>query len=523
MRSLLTTVFKLLQDGWVRDFVFKGDAITDISALTSPIQLQHAVAAECYASCYDPSGKYHGLFDNDVTCTWLLVPVFSVGELGVGIVLQEKENSTNRNLCSEKSQSSYVRIVRSTVDGSFVSVLDDHERNEIVIVYMSNISTVRRKRVFLRCRRDLLRNAMSSTSQIDLGLAQQAILIVHDAEEVRFCPKCSAPPTDACGCKFTFLRPKHPIDYTHVTSSLVCHRGEFAGVARISLLSEGFPCAIGKLCAKSAIRSSTEPGVVYKLSRWGVQARMKEVAIAPPPLLSAVRLTKDIAAALGYHPSNVSAFQEESASDSLESLLAGDTVQPSSERQSNGCSLLQAPHMPVNNILQHSNLEGEVALDMTDCPSTENIAGAASAEEAVSDFSKTSTGDRADYRGPMLQQDNQRSTLDAVQMLTTSAATPHESSSASNQPVIAGRAVRAEPASRSRPKDTEIMDRQMLRRIKNREAAARSNLRRKEKNDALKRSLKDARQRAQNLQARENELRMENNRLRNAVFGKSVA
>lgn len=72
-------------------------------------------------------------------------------------------------------------------------------------------------------------------------------------------------------------------------------------------------------------------------------------------------------------------------------------------------------------------------------------------------------------------------------------------------------------ASAEDQKSKEAADRKLRRQIKNREAAARSNRRRKERNDALKENLFAARKKKNELEQRESELKSENATLRTLV------
>lgn len=80
-------------------------------------------------------------------------------------------------------------------------------------------------------------------------------------------------------------------------------------------------------------------------------------------------------------------------------------------------------------------------------------------------------------------------------------------------PASKARAIAAGHVNRALVAATEIVDRKLRRQLKNREAAARSNARRKQRNEALKKNLSAIRKKKCELEVRESELKVENARL----------
>lgn len=439
--SLLRESLTLASEPWARDFLFETDPATDVCALTSPAQLQHALPIDCLVSLFERSGEYGGLFNMDFECRWLIVPLFNVpgssDSLTAEVVVQVHQAFRNSRLYKTVGIASIVRMVRSNITGDILFVQHQHAENLISVHYFNSQTKTKRRRVLCRARRDAFLEFVRPTG-LDFAGMVSTLTIVKVIHEGSNCPVCNLASLGAeCVCSSQLKRPLHPLEFASSRCNLLFHSGTFSGSCHISLFSKGKPFAQGTLSSTTTMEGCFELGLVKRMAEMGIKSRMS---------------MNSVVSRLFPRP-----------------VLPGDTgiTLDSSQLFSN----LHTPPNPCFNLEHAVTLPQELdaALAHGRGIQWEEAAYLRNANNAIARTGSAPCAMSATVGGSVMN--------DEVAMI------PDE-------------------------------DLKLQRQIRNREAAARSNMRRKKRREGLKHNLSEARTRRMELERRENELKRENANLR---------
>lgn len=110
--------------------------------------------------------------------------------------------------------------------------------------------------------------------KFDDGERHGAVLFSSSLRERRFCPVCSAAPSSGCGCRLPLRKPAHPLDFT--TSNMATHAGEFVGQSAFRTLY-GPHKGLATMLSRCSVVGGTDASIIVPLTQWAVQARMAEV------------------------------------------------------------------------------------------------------------------------------------------------------------------------------------------------------------------------------------------------------
>lgn len=534
---VLDELFMLCRIPFVTDFVFTSDAVADISMLTSPVQNEHAVAAHICVSAVDSaptdSLSSFGYSDDFLFAT---VPAFSVGAISVGFctVRHIKSMSHNSKGNDDGNESPDIttylssiamedapcnRYVRDDGRGIFLVVSEKAAVDTIELDCMVHRSSRRRTRVRARFSATILRAALQSAyGVLQPNMTLPALSELSVAYERRECPLCGeSSPLNECSCELPFRRPAHPLDFRYEHCNMSLYTGQYSGSTTLRLFTMSpvgvIPYAVSALGTRSVIKGNADRSVVSMLTRDVVQQRLASLSINPTaltvpsgqttflpipltdsfaklstPFPNTTNVTPSTPSVLNVVPPEPSQFTNNPATqqgDVLDSLLAGleDGVSDSAVNT-------VTPAMEQNTIFTCEPSDSPIpALDIDPDPlsfdpglsnSTDDSSNKTEMAVAVTDAT-----DEKDRRG------------DSSVALTTGGI--------SKSSTIDERAAKAE-----------------VRRQRNRMAAARSNVKRKIRNEKLRKDLAEIRKRAADLRDEEKVLRAENVRLRGLAAEKDI-
>lgn len=511
----LREVFALAR-GWVFDFLWRSPPSADLSVLSAPTQIQHALTAEivCRSS---PSGAALPNSPKHFSARWYQVPAFSTANLSVGISIQEQERDPAGP--SSKPALNLKRYVRDNDTGTMLSVSYCSRTGDTFIDYMTHRSSVHRIHVHMRFDTDDFQHALSfQRSEVSAELAANALCLSHVTREHRPCPKCNAPPDKKCGCTLLFKRPDHPLDFRFDKLTMRTHAGDFDGTCTLNVFRKGERLTSWAHASRSKVWGGYDPSVALRLGKWAMQDRIAMMQAQPanmimPPGAEAIECCRDEDAILRDVDDFVNFTSEEPA-------LLPVTLDP--------IELDQILNVDVDLIDVHGAADGLVA---------------PTAEPGVTGSRSFLTTTASTGVSVSLQTRNYESSP----MLRRSPAQPIESGGGDNMNTWLAEEERdateeggteGEAAGSQEELEAEFMDfaeggvqeqrleengetqlsererRMLLRKQRNRESAARANLRRKMKNDSLKLELAMAKKKADALRTQENVLREENMRLR---------
>lgn len=493
----LTEIFGMISEQWARDFLFKCDASGDLTALTSPAQLQHAMANEFSASFFDTAGTFGGLFNHQVNVSLLLVPVFSVGAVSAEVVLQLAKKQSNDGWGMPHTDRTFARMLRNDETGDLLMATDDASIQQTSLTYFRADGTTTRSRVYILAHRELFHAAMFEGEIIDVARAARAISLIAHAREFRACPQCGAPAaamkSRSCGCTFSLRRARHPLDYSCCRTNMVVHSGSFCGTADATILSGGATIATAAhLIVQSDAITITHPAEVQRLCERIAKIRMMQLAVVP----LALRERRFIAApGAGTHPAMRALFGNQQRADSnpfstlsISESDAWFTDQLGNDATTANDFLLGEPEQKDTSKV--ASMDGSVS---------------STALSFTSPFLDEPTG----FLDPMVASESLAGNTRGNGSVFTALCDTAPANTSNTIPSCLPEA--------SSTLNAVAVDRHLQRQIKNREAAARSNLRRKLKNDTLKRNLKEAQQKENELREIEAKLKEENMRLKDQL------
>jgi Basic region leucine zipper len=542
LSSLAARAFHIVnkpENAWAREFLFNNSPSATTQMLTDPSALAHAVTARLSISAFEDEMRTDttsdGLFDSSRDVDFLYVPSFSSGMLTVGVAVNRVKRSIYSDSKEHPTQALQLPFQTSAVSTSYGVgrfVLDTGSSGEMLMLKHSdeysvahwfyNESTTKRRGTRLMLDRQLFQQGRLVDS------IRQSFVI----SESCFCRMCKASPAVRCCCIYPPFIPRHPFDFSGFCVAMYGHVGEYVGsedaTAVIPSSNAAAPLYVRSplisridICGYRA--GDREPGDVAMhnsisslLINFATQLSISEadptrlVMPTTPGERPHGSLSSPTNFGIDSNASNESALYFSEAFD----VPALNTVLPLSDSCDPGV------------ISSGSGLVGTV----TPVP----LAAQAELSTMVCYYSSSDAGgDVLSFshdvglpfydagRGPIIT-GNAVTTTDCLtagvslgDSTTSSCCNGGALSEEGGRGIVQGVAL---PKKYARVVDESArIARDDRRRAKNREAAARSNARRKELNDYLKREVKTSRDQIAHLQARQARLREENHALRHRL------
>lgn len=471
----LTTIMARIREPWMLDFLLGTTVESDLAILASPTQTAHAMAVEVECKKSDPSSRDgHGPLGYEMKCTWAMVPCFSVGRHTALVVAQYDKTTSNPVMEPPTSPNTFMRHIRDDLTGDILISIDEADQGEQSLVLFAHGTSTSRSRLELRGHRDPMRTALRAA---DAKRVRHALISAGAVKEARHCPACLAPPYGSCGCAallFPMRRAAHPLDFVSTRANSAIHAGNFNGKYRLVMYAAGIPCKLVDLDSR-IVTNATKPGAyVQSLCDRAARERAQQLCFSSPGVDAALGTRTDKVFP-GIHSVSCSAEHEGAKQMCCASPAADNALDT-------GFAVAE----PVIDSVAFSSTSG--LLDWI----TETLSDDMDAASAIGN--------------PAIKGVDANSGSTTVSHELLSEAIPKAKAIAA-----------ATKAALETPRIEKVVDKALLRKIKNREAAARSNLRRKQSREALKQKLEDERQKLQRLRPIEMKLRQENLLLKKLV------
>lgn len=556
----LATAFALVDTpprAWARAFLLDDNPAATLAVLTNRAAAPFSVTSTSVDTAFEtvPPADGREAFDSRFAFDALLVPSFSAAGLGVGVVVNRivavaaggmpAPGSDAKARCRFAAQvargggaprlpptsgsggvgdadykyslGKYVRderngtllIVKHTGVGSGGSGTGGTQ-----VMYLEHLSTTRRYRMYFHC----------DTAQFKAGKLVDSVLACVTNTEARHCPVCREGPGANCECRLELEPPKDPFDFRGSAKAMASQSGDYLGQAGITISLRDkraeVPAGVEKprryvsaplisslrTASFSASRcDATHDALAAVLQNFAVQTSLSEASIdrglsaAPPsvPGLLPPSLAPVDSEEPGASPVEVPAgagmqalgqIGSEDGLASVGSAVPDQVTDFASALLNDGTGdcdpAMVLPHEPTDMLDSYLLLDQDDRLD-----DPKLFVGELSGDSLNCTLKEMASTD--DSRGQS------------------------ENASSSVPEAIAQRGktgVRGKECA-----NAEIAARELRRRTKNRESAARANARKKAMNDELKANIRDAQARAAALQARQTELLKENIGLRREV------
>lgn len=377
----------------------------------------------------------------------------------------------------------HFRYVREESTGTLINVHSSAGTGNIQIDYMVHQTTQIRRRAFLVLNNTVIQTILQqSTPMFDYSPLAQAVILIKTATEYRQCPFCQAPPANVCACKHSFQHPKHPLDFDMTDANMSSHLGTFLGTTAAKHCVNGTMVKEATLGSRIFIKCGLDVHLIERLRRWAVADQLKLVKQDPVKCImphadefhvemEQIPVGADVDVALGI--GNMSGEQQQHQQQ-YQQQLQQQFVNPFGSVHTVGTG-----SSAIDDVLERYADHKESSKESNIQP----LGNRTLFERLSPDVDDVRISDDISFEQGMYMEEE-----DGIQSSL---------GSASEERVMNDKERKAE-----------------LRRERNREAAQRSNMKRKLKNDTLKSQLLDTHQHAAVLRAKELRLREENIRLR---------
>jgi hypothetical protein len=449
------------------------------------------------AGCRGDSGGLR-LCDAEFLVDFLLIPAACHGVFSYGVVCRRRRGvlpgcpSTGRP--ADVRDEAVCRYCRNEATGELFIV--DHDLDgggQTHVAYRKDMSST--NRVLMKTSFDTLalQKRGERGRELDfVGAARMQAMTLQN----RFCPVCNSPPSRKCGCVLPLTPPRHAHDLAALAANSDLMFGNFVGEVHLT----AFCGLVGKFFAKRMMsRMDTNPKLMSvqpaALHQTCIQLRL---AAANPLMLELPFLDSD--GELLLTPESVDSVLEisgskvERADSDLKFIFPTDPLADESDIDfvlSAGSSISDPRPLDLQSVASGSSEFFPLSKDF-EAPYSSADAGELLLPWPVDDDIKQSI---SDLFSPLLSDFSEGAVDKSVTEL--SAVSPPASSQATS-------------SNDERNLEQERTARMELRRQKNRAAAARSNARRKERNESLRRNLAYVRERVQVLRGTEKVLLEDN-------------
>lgn len=470
-----------------------------------------------------------------------------------------------------------LRFARNDATGELMFVRDHEAADCFQIDFFRAISSSVRRRQFMMLNRTSFLKALQNQPAVDLvQAASQSCDICCTSLEYRSCPTCSLFHMGDCKCELRLKMAKHPLDFSNFMENMASFVGVYEGSAVCSVRTGSKPHLHFTISNRLHIDGHCNRELIDRLSQWAIKDTLKNVK--EQPLKHVMPYVRTLVGSLdtldddGDHSHSDYAISTIAASavtvmGSRPPVEAGginlQETTPIIDEMAMG-NIFEIPELSTDvSGFQFAHTLPEVGNQFVVKPHhspraanmTETYSNAArtdgtvpmSRRDGASGEISAASNDAGCVRSGDMNWTNGRDLLKTVGSTVSSDGSVHRlvgagsgsgaghnevtgAEQAGNEQAGAEQAgndqtgndqeggdTRAHDVLREGDSKDEPLRRAELRRRRNREAAARSNLRRKVVNDTLKKELHESQHKAASLRARELRLREENLRLRKQV------
>lgn len=263
LERVLEKMYELLKPGWVVKFLLDSTASEDVAILTSEDKLSYAFGGTMNMSGDEPPPFLCGVQgnQNDAPCNshtleWVCVPVLSVGTISVSLMVA-RVNNVDKKLFYQ---------MRCDETGDTLAVCS--QANNVCMVHMVKAEWPlwrKRRRYFIVLPTDALRSS-------DVHAAARATTYLRVCEEDRLCSICAI----ECSCrrpKLTLAR--HPFDLATSARNMLAHVGMHVGVSSDIIFSNGVPFRATPKPTFGGLTGGYSGGTVTALLEWAVCSRFR--------------------------------------------------------------------------------------------------------------------------------------------------------------------------------------------------------------------------------------------------------
>lgn len=498
----LDNILRLFRLPWVADFLLEPE-MNSLSALTAPVNMRNAVASKSQlVNVQTPKALDSSPFDLNFSGTTIFVPSFNVGDISVGFGVKEciADCFSDHCLSGEDAgvwRKEHFRYIRDDKNGALHMIHYNEAKGILKIESLAHITASSRRRVFAICDVEKFRAALHSEQG---GLNVEGILnslhMINFLTEFRACSYCSHTP-GPCSCTVEMEKPRHPLDFATAKKNMGTFLGAYEGLANTCILRNGVAQISALVGSRIQVDVDLDQELMTRLCNWAISDQLSRRKENPLALVMPQRNQQQAAdlfglgsPATGNKSDAITSFDWEAPGFDTDLEAALNTS--SSSSRSAPVSEMGTGVLLVDKLDQDKPNDNATAWD--DITDEAMLLVNSIATSNPDDMLDVDTGSSESYPCNLNQPEPVALAPVVGRPRTIMPKTVVDTS--------------------RRDKQTEKELRAERRKQRNREAAQRSNAKRKLRNDTLKQALKDVHAKAAELRARELVLREENLKLR---------
>lgn len=287
-RAALVDVISVMRIPWVRDYLLDLAPAAEASILASPLQRLHSVT---WSSEMRVCGIAGGASPRDGTHTSIvMIPAFSRDGLTAFTRIEENNGMTPSPFV--RGGFAHCRFVMSERDGSLVSARQAAgEPDKITIIAKqapNGREQVSQAYVF---QATSLRALTQRATDGVVGVAEfeRALIAALFLYNTGPCKICGGPAHVACGCKLSYGRSQHALDFSYVQKNTTASLGHYDGFGVVEYFDRGQVQSVTAVGTTWNGVSDASYGVSNRLLSWAIT---QSLAATVPSVLRPLELAE---------------------------------------------------------------------------------------------------------------------------------------------------------------------------------------------------------------------------------------
>ena len=266
-------MFEAMHSEWARDFLFRSDSLCDAQIISSPLQMTNSISLSMRGSS-DPYGI------PECFVNMLLIPAFNVDHF-CALYVVEGNGNPEPDGDSKRQNVSLARCVRNDVTGSITIVSQNKEKGYLEIDVIAMVSTSKSFRAHMQFDARRFFHAFNLfTGVIDFSNVEAALVSSMIGTCISRCVLCSASLHEPCLCKIDFKPARHPLSFENNALHSLFLIGDFQTTFTMtSFGSRTKPTSIYKGYCISM--SGTPFGIADRLHSWALCSLINAQPVNP--------------------------------------------------------------------------------------------------------------------------------------------------------------------------------------------------------------------------------------------------
>ena len=276
-RIALRDALSMLRVEWTREHLLGAMPATDAAILSSPLQQLHMCSFESDMSFdaidHDGSNNNRGTM---VGSEAVMVPAYTKDGINVGYCLSETAGLTSQGFIDFHSGTAVQNFIVREHDGLYVGVT----RHPDVELLMSVSCERRTKRFYCFAFPGRVFSNLVNQGCGDVSTFERALCAIVRFQCVKECLICGASSHISCHCNASLSTSKAPLDLPAIRNNIVhLHRAHAQGSGMFEMFSNGVPKSTTRLSVNVNADSCVKQGRAKRFVNWAVADALKDTPL----------------------------------------------------------------------------------------------------------------------------------------------------------------------------------------------------------------------------------------------------